>query len=511
MKFIIKIFLLSSLLYSYLLSNTNIDEYKSDLYYANGIMMKYSKQKTKNIWNKKVIDMFLSNPETITKLANINVSYNAKQGFFDDLYESLEQVMSNEWGWEDFSQYYRTYMEITGFQESVDLHTPDLTNHVNNYKQSIKDGHGVIVIAHSQGNYYTNEAYEGLDEWMKDYFHMFGVATPANHVAGYAVGDTASPYVKFHNDAIKFVVTGLDSNREDPNLEHNSIVSIAAHDFYDSYLTAENTTNDISNFITTKIQEHSDALSQWETESEYNKETKEYRITVKHRFDPTIQNIENVYPFAKSKKIYTVKDNTGGSGIVKASYGGKEIFDYWDGQESHQFYKLDGTDPLEYISKDKYTYSNWAWDRSFNSWEYYLGADYDNSVTFYSVKYGVNGYYDRIISSIEIGIGFLPISCFDRFPVNTSLVTGLFFKLIAENSYNVYDFTVVGEERAPLAPQNNSWFAKWGYLSLPSVNISEYRTIEYRIYGFWRVWGCTNEMGAVYFNREYRVKTLSQP
>ena len=105
---------------------------------------------------------------------------------------------------------------VNKIQELDDSHGRDLSAQVQNYKQSIKDGHGVIVIAHSQGNYYTNESYEQLPQWMKQYFHMFGVATPANHVAGYDAGDTSAPYVLFHNDIINAIVTGLSSNRDNP-------------------------------------------------------------------------------------------------------------------------------------------------------------------------------------------------------------------------------------------------------------------------------------------------------
>ena len=334
MSFLFKIVLLSSLLFSTLLSN--IDECKSDLYYANGIMinMEVDRYVHEEQWLEKITDMFIDNQEAFNKLGSIKVSYNASQGFFDDIFESFEQVMSNEWGWSAFSSYFRTYLELKGYQESLDLHRPNLTTQVEAYKQSIKDGHGVIVIAHSQGNYYTNEAYEELEEWMKDYFYMFGVAIPANHVAGYNVGDTTAPYVKFHNDIINFVVTGLPSNREDSH--HQGFPSYDAHDFYDSYLTNTETKNDIFNFIVEKIQAHDNAPSQWETESEQNIGTKEYRITLKHKFDITLPAIDNVYPFAPSKKLYYVQGEFSEniSGYVKASYGGFKIEDTWVDQDT---------------------------------------------------------------------------------------------------------------------------------------------------------------------------------
>jgi hypothetical protein len=349
MRFLLKIILFSSLFFSALLSNININECKSDLYYANGIMIDVKADVAETKWQKKVKKLFINNKKEYIELSKISISYNASQGFFDDVFESAGQVMSNEWGWSEFSGYFRTYLEQKGIQESVNLHRPNLNTQVKAYKQSIKDGHGVIVIAHSQGNYYTNEAYEELDEWMKDYFHMFSVATPANHVAGYAVDDATAPYVTFHNDFINSVVTGLPSNRLDTR--HHGFPSVAAHDFYESYLKEETTKNDIFNFILNQIQAHNDAPSQWETDQELKKDTKDYKITVKHRFDSSVVMSEEVYPFAASKKLYHVTDNTGGNGWVKASCGGSEVFDNWTDKKENEFYLINNIEEEKIIAK----------------------------------------------------------------------------------------------------------------------------------------------------------------
>ncbi len=265
--------------------------------------------------------------------------------------KSLEQKTSNEFGWKELTAYVTAFLTSHNIQEDWMPHIDDLTKQIQSYKQSIKDGHGVIAIAHSQGNYYTNEAYEELDGWMKEYFHMFGVATPANHVAGYAAGDTTAPYVKFYNDFIGLVAGSLASNREDTH--HAGFPSIEAHDFYNSYLSDETTKNDIVTFIQAKIQEHLDAQSQWATDKEFDEGTKDYKITVKHLYDDSITLDEKVYPFKANKKLYQAKDTSGTLHYVKASYGGEKILSKDDVNEweakGKQFYKLEGTDPVEYI------------------------------------------------------------------------------------------------------------------------------------------------------------------
>ena len=320
---------------------SKIDECKSDLYYANGIMGE-TEDKMRVQWQLTIKKLLLVNPEIKAKIKNVNLSYNTSQFFLDDLLESFEQVMSNEWGWKDFTNYFSVFLTTMGVQESWVPHLIDLTKQVNSYKENIKDGHSVIVIAHSQGNYFTNESYDLLDDWMKSYFKMMGVATPANHVAGFLEGDTSAPYVTFHNDMIMSVVTGLPSNRDNPNPNHNGIFSIEAHDFYGSYLTAENTKGDILGFIETKVEEHATVPSQWETDQEFNLNTCEYKITVKHRYDPSIEMGETVYPFAPNKKLYQVSGEW-----VKASCGGENILGeghdipIWDGKKENECLMVD--------------------------------------------------------------------------------------------------------------------------------------------------------------------------
>ena len=343
MKFIFKIIFVFTLCLTAIVAN--VDECKSDLYYANGIMMGDSEEDALEKWEEKMDDLLFPKPEVNAKIATKYISYNKSENFDDDIYESFEQLMSNEWGWKQFSAYYRVYLQTLGMQQLGNQHANDLTKQVTSYKQSIKLGHGVIVIAHSQGNYFTNEAYELLDPWMKPYFKMMGVATPANHVAGFEAGDTTAPYVKFHNDFIKIVITGLSSNRDDPNPNHNGTFSVAAHDFYDSYLTAENTKGEILGFIETKVKEHTTAPSQWETNEEFELNTCDYKITVKHRHDPSIEMAEKVYPFAPAKKLYQVNGEW-----VKASCSGENILPDWDGKKENECLMIDNP-PKEKIIK----------------------------------------------------------------------------------------------------------------------------------------------------------------
>jgi hypothetical protein len=333
LKSILLFILLSISLYA---NNQKIDECKTDLYYANGVGIDETRFDAREIWKSVSRELLATNPKERAKIGKIDISYNASQGFLDDIFESFEQQMSNEWGWTDFSNYFRVYLELKGIQDSIDKHRPNLDAQIAAYKESIKLGHGVVVVAHSQGNYYTNEAYQGLDNWMKDYFNMMGVATPADHVAG------GGPHVTFHNDIINMIPTALPSNLDDTR--HHGFPSYDAHDFYESYMKEETSKKMIMDFILDKVQAHSKTVSQWELDQELNVGTTDYKITLKHRFDTSITSMQDVevYPFKPSEKLYHVIDNTpNGNGWVKATCGGKEVFDSWTGQESNEAYLID--------------------------------------------------------------------------------------------------------------------------------------------------------------------------
>jgi hypothetical protein len=83
---------------------------------------------------------------------------------------------------------------------------PDVQNHIDLYKAELQAGNNVIVIAHSQGNFYINEVYPKLALPSGRYFKTLGVATPAVQVAG------NGSYVTLRNDIITLVPTALSAN-----------------------------------------------------------------------------------------------------------------------------------------------------------------------------------------------------------------------------------------------------------------------------------------------------------
>jgi hypothetical protein len=412
-----------------------VNEYMSDIYFANGIDTdEDSAKKSRDILSKK---FKLFNPQSYQSVKDWKVSYNHTHGIGIDLYESMLQKIDEHWyteyildvsGLLDYSwkglakmvakkvakekikeqskkyalkiakklvskygNIYRgkhfTEEEIAaifelGFNKAIEegtdafLNIPedeikaqeaeDIKTQFTAYTNSIKDGHGVIVIAHSQGNLFTNLAYDMFENhwipwkedtaWMRTYFSAFAVASPANDVLG-----KSGPSMTFTNDIIQLVPDSMPAIEPNPTKYYytNALgekvevpFSMKAHAFLTSYMATETTREKILSFIDEKIKEQKFRPSQWKIDKEFKKYTKEYRVTLKHiEKSSGLKTIEGVFPFnTKNGKLYPVNDSNEIVHYVKASEGGKEIQESWNGQDREkEFYKLKGTDPVEYI------------------------------------------------------------------------------------------------------------------------------------------------------------------
>ena len=88
-------------------------------------------------------------------------------------------------------------------------HDQDLSSQIKNYKATLESGFKIITVAHSQGNFYTNFAFEQIKS---PNVKMISVATPASYVFG------NGPYFTFKSDGIiKYVSTALELNQTKPN------------------------------------------------------------------------------------------------------------------------------------------------------------------------------------------------------------------------------------------------------------------------------------------------------
>jgi len=224
------------------------------------------------------------------------------EAMFNDLYDYLIEEGTNE---------YLTKTE----EEIIKQEQEDVTAQEINYIRSIAQGHRVIIVAHSQGNLFTNRVYEDFKigdviygfAWMRQYIDAIGVATPANNVIG-----ADSPYLTFDNDMIQLVPDSLPSNVTNPKRYHiyngidedlgETIYSIKAHSFLSSYMATDITRNAILGFIEQKIEEHKKSPSQWKKDRNFGCLCKEKSVSVKHKF-----LLDKSYAFLNGPELKDIK------------------------------------------------------------------------------------------------------------------------------------------------------------------------------------------------------------
>lgn len=147
-----------------------------------------------------------------------DLAYNNTSGIVIDLIQAIEQA-ELQWGsqilaWingEDlapdwFVERYAQFLSIRILPVAEEL-----SEHVSKYERAIRSGQKVLVVSHSQGNFYVNEAKTllatRLDPVQMQSFGIFGAAVPANNVGG-----EGGPYLTNHRDMILLVPTSLPQN-----------------------------------------------------------------------------------------------------------------------------------------------------------------------------------------------------------------------------------------------------------------------------------------------------------
>lgn len=131
-------------------------------------------------------------------------------------------------------------------QGAYPLVASELNDHVDKYRDALWQGRRVLLVAHSQGNLYANQAYEVLRHRHPELLQggsvgMYGVATPASNVLG-----ASAPYLTNNRDFISLTPGALADNitmrhaadgTPVPALDAGGPTLIRAHSFVDSYLS----------------------------------------------------------------------------------------------------------------------------------------------------------------------------------------------------------------------------------------------------------------------------------
>ena len=141
-----------------------IDECKTDIYYGNGILTSPSQaQHAAYVTLQLAVKSLYGTEKEMKKhIGKFDYAYNSTHlGGLHDLIESLYQKLS-------LTDYLDKLAKLWDKMRQT-AHEADLSEQVNKYKSSIREGHKVLVVAHSQGNLFAYEAYRKLPGWMREY------------------------------------------------------------------------------------------------------------------------------------------------------------------------------------------------------------------------------------------------------------------------------------------------------------------------------------------------------
>jgi hypothetical protein len=239
------------LLFTLMLSLFASDACKLDVYFGNGVwntdkQAEASKRELRRfIWDHNP-DRFPIAEEGTTY--SFNVAYNKGEGTVDDLLETFWQLHESGQIGDFYFGFITRIMDaanVLTLQEGdyrsrmaaiaaqADTNTQDILQLYRN--ESFSQNNNVLLVAHSQGNLFANDAYNFLSDDEKKRFQIVGIAVPADHIA------TGNDYVTFTFDYVIQAVSGhLPAN-----------VSGFGHTFVPSYLDADNT--DAATAIATHI------------------------------------------------------------------------------------------------------------------------------------------------------------------------------------------------------------------------------------------------------------------
>jgi len=202
----------------------NYSDYSYKYYFVNGMFTsRKDTEKSRNKLRKELLDYKKSKPNEevlkYTSEADISYSYNQNESFVTQAFEVYKQKLVDNGEKPSYNKFLffligtsfsvgNVYFtnEMENYTEDIMQNDDDLNTHVDNYVRDIQNGSKFILIAHSQGNFYANFAYdkifkENADKFKADSLGIVSAGTPASRVKNDENPETA-PYVTFTSDKI---------------------------------------------------------------------------------------------------------------------------------------------------------------------------------------------------------------------------------------------------------------------------------------------------------------------
>ena len=183
------------------IASSAVNECETDVYFGNGILTKQHEALRNAGILRKAIKQRLGIDYYNKNIGKVDYAYNRTDGEAIDLLESLLQKMDGT-----LVQYIARYVKLATTLAGLltqEAHDADLSLQITHYEESIKNGHKVLVVAHSQGNFFAYEAYNKLPEWMKNYWEAISIATPMNCDI-----KQGTPRINWDNDLVSYLAFG---------------------------------------------------------------------------------------------------------------------------------------------------------------------------------------------------------------------------------------------------------------------------------------------------------------
>ena len=194
--------------------------------------------------------------ESFRRKIRYKKSHNQSESWYLQILELSRQVESDidsqMWKWlyniEFAPDWFRdiatnALSSITEFEYVID---EDLAQHVDTFRTTISKNRRVVLVPHSQGNFYANNAYDAVNS---PSMGIAAVATPAGRVAG------NGPYTTLTSDLIIQASIILNLTRLPANTTNSNPGTSQGHDFVADYLygiqSGRKISQDILNHINT--------------------------------------------------------------------------------------------------------------------------------------------------------------------------------------------------------------------------------------------------------------------
>jgi hypothetical protein len=184
------------------------DTKETVVFFGNGIKTSEEKAYDSRDLLKQRLEAVLSVEEY--ELLDFKLSYNETGGALRDLFESTIQGLTLDasrfwriiWMREFMPDWFadKLLLLATALDKSALVTNDSLQDHVSTYAAKIAEGKKVLLVAHSQGNFFGNQAYNLLDNRERQSFAMVSVANPDNNVLG--INSPGAPYTTLINDKV---------------------------------------------------------------------------------------------------------------------------------------------------------------------------------------------------------------------------------------------------------------------------------------------------------------------